>query len=208
MQTSGASRLGPPGWPTRCLARPSTPWWAPPSGWCTASTPSPPCPHPSCEPLHCAFALPLAFFTSCSEARLVLSFDPVVSLPRPSREPCQQACVTFNLLVTCIEARLMRIVPNVPDITHTKQDSLLLQHRLRLWHTLPYYQPPGIAVYHFAEHFRRFIVQFTCPAFVGNPGESADNNQGLTMTGKPTVILQSWAHACLCTPTGTSMCHR
>ena len=52
MQTSGASRLGPPGWPTRCLARPSTPWWAPPSGWSMASTPSPPCPHPSCEPLH------------------------------------------------------------------------------------------------------------------------------------------------------------
>ena len=52
MRTSGASRLGPPGWPTRCLARPSTPWSAPPSGWCTASTLSPPCPHPSCEPPH------------------------------------------------------------------------------------------------------------------------------------------------------------
>ncbi len=70
----------------------------------------------------------------------------------------------------------MRIVPSVPGNIHTMQDSLLLKHRVRLWHTLLYYQSPGIVVCCFAEHFRHFILQRTCPALRGTPEESADNN--------------------------------
>ena len=145
-------------------------------------------------------ASPQTFFTSCSEARLVLSFDPVLSLPCPWCEPCHQAFVTLNLLVICIEARPVHIVthvPNVPEFLHTKQDSLLLKHRVRPWHTLLYYQPPGIAVCRFAEHFGQSIIQVTFPAFGESLNVSTNNAWDITMTGKPIVILQSWAHACL-----------
>lgn len=49
MQTSGASHLGAPVWPTRCLARPSMPLSAPPCASSMALTLSRPYLPPSCK---------------------------------------------------------------------------------------------------------------------------------------------------------------